>query len=90
VRNLDEASETTRIRQVLSAHARLPGSVNDLHEETDLYLAGMTSLAGVSVMLALEDAFDVEFPDRLLRKPTFASIRAIREALAQAVRDRPA
>jgi acyl carrier protein len=32
-------------------------------------------------MLALEDAFDVEFPDKLLRKSTFASVSAIREAL---------
>jgi acyl carrier protein len=33
-------------------------------------------------MLALEDAFDVEFPDALLRKGTFQTISAISEALA--------
>ena len=33
-------------------------------------------------MLGLEDAFDIEFPDRLLRKDTFASIDAIESALA--------
>jgi acyl carrier protein len=88
--NIDEATKTEHIRQVLSAHARLPMPVEDLGEETDLYSAGMTSLSSVSVMLALEDAFDIEFPDRLLRKPTFASIRAIREALAQAAREQPA
>ncbi len=34
-------------------------------------------------MLALEDAFDVEFPDELLRKSTFASVGAIRSALTE-------
>ena len=33
-------------------------------------------------MLALEDAFDIEFPDSLLRKGTFESVEAIRTAIA--------
>jgi acyl carrier protein len=37
-------------------------------------------------MLALEDAFDVEFPDRLLRKSTFESIGAMHAALDELVR----
>jgi acyl carrier protein len=41
----------------------------------------MTSHASVNVMLALEDAFGVEFPDAMLRKSTFASVSAIRDAL---------
>ncbi len=45
--------------------------------EDDLYRAGLTSHASVNVMLAVEDAFDIEFPERLLRKSTFASIAAI-------------
>jgi acyl carrier protein len=32
-------------------------------------------------MLALEDAFDVEFPDAMLRKRTFESIASIESAL---------
>ena len=32
-------------------------------------------------MLALEDAFDIEFPDALLKKSTFESIAAIADAL---------
>jgi len=34
-------------------------------------------------MLALEEAFDVELPDRLLRRRTFSSIDAIAEALVE-------
>jgi acyl carrier protein len=32
-------------------------------------------------MLALEDEFDIEFPDALLKKSTFETIAAIRDAL---------
>jgi acyl carrier protein len=52
-----------------------------LGDGDDLYANGLTSHASVNVMLALEDAFDVEFPDSLLRKSTFESIKAIRGAL---------
>ena len=34
-------------------------------------------------MLALEDSFDIEFPDELLRKSTFASVKAIEGALTE-------
>ncbi len=54
-----------------------------LDSTADLYELGLTSHASVNVMLALEDAFDVEFPDELLRKSTFASVGAIRSALTE-------
>ncbi|KLL94017.1 acyl carrier protein [Rhodococcus sp. IITR03] len=54
-----------------------------LDPAADLYELGLTSHASVNVMLALEDAFDVEFPDELLRKSTFASVGAIRSALTE-------
>lgn len=70
-----------KIRGVLEAHGRLPVGVDTLSDTEDLYESGLTSHASVNVMLALEDEFDVEFPDALLRKGTFESVAAIREAL---------
>ncbi|MGH8989161.1 MAG: acyl carrier protein [Acidimicrobiales bacterium] len=72
-----------RIRDLLTEHARLPLDVDHLGEEDDLFQAGMTSHASVNVMLALEDAFDVEFPESMLRKSTFSSIGALRRALGE-------
>ncbi|MGN6501854.1 MAG: acyl carrier protein [Pseudolysinimonas sp.] len=69
------------IRGVLDAHAKLRGPAAGLADTDDLYAAGMTSHASVNVMLALEDAFDVEFPDELLTKHTFCTIATIRDAL---------
>ncbi len=43
----------------------------------------MTSHASVNVMLALEDAFDLEFPDRMLTRSVFESISSIRAALSE-------
>jgi acyl carrier protein len=69
------------IREVLKEHGRLPVEIDSLSDTDDLYESGMTSHASVNVMLALEDEFDLEFPDALLRKGTFESVAAIRAAL---------
>jgi len=70
-----------KIREVLDAYGRVPVLASNLRESDDLYQRGLSSHASVNVMLALEDAFDVEFPDSLLRRDTFRSVESIREAL---------
>jgi acyl carrier protein len=70
------------IRQILKEHGRLSVDATTLGDDADLYKAGMTSHASVNVMLALEEAFDVEFPESMLRKATFESVAAIRSALS--------
>ena len=70
-----------RIRRILNEHARLSVDTTTLAGDADLYNAGMTSLASVNVMLALEAEFDVEFPDQMLRRDVFESIAAIEAAL---------
>jgi acyl carrier protein len=72
---------TDAIRTVLAEHGRLPVPPESLKEEQDLYQAGMTSHASISVMLGLEAAFDVEFPDHMLTREVFSSISSIRSAL---------
>ena len=74
---------TDEIRTVIREHARLAVDADTLADDADLYAAGMTSHASVNVMLALENAFDVEFPDRLLKRSSFESITAIASALAE-------
>lgn len=69
------------IREVLTAHGHLAAPVDAVRDGDDLYQRGLSSHASVNLMLALEDAFDVEFPDSLLRRDTFRTIASIREAL---------
>ncbi|WPB56642.1 acyl carrier protein [Xylophilus sp. GOD-11R] len=76
-------STTDDIRQILKDHGRLSADVATLAEDSDLYQAGLTSHASVNVMLALEGKFDIEFPDRMLKRGVFGSIAAIREAIEE-------
>jgi len=71
------------IRKVLADHGRLAVDASGIDRDADLYEAGLTSHASVNIMLALEDAFDLEFPDRLLKKSTFSSISAIEGAITE-------
>jgi acyl carrier protein len=79
-------SDLAAIRDILAQHGRLSVHVKQLKDDSDLYYAGLTSLATVNVMLALEDRFGVEFPDALLSRKTFTSLESIAEAVAELVR----
>lgn len=72
-----------QIRALLAEHGRLGIDVSTLGKTTDLYRTGLTSHAAVNVMLALEDEFDIEFPERMLTKQTFQSIESIQQALEE-------
>jgi len=72
-----------RVRTLLKNAGWLQADIETLADDADLYAAGLTSHATVNLMLALEEAFDIEFPDRLLRRRTFSSVDAIAEALVE-------
>ena len=74
-------ADLDKIRIILKEHGRLSRDVEALAPEADLYQAGMTSHASVNVMLGLEAAFDVEFPDSMLKRSVFQSVSAIATAL---------
>lgn len=69
------------VREIVNQHGKLSTATENLNMDDDLYNAGLTSLATVGLMLALEDEFDIEFPDSLLNRKTFSSIRSILEAV---------
>lgn len=74
---------TEKVRNILTQHGRLSSEVNTLENDSDLYNAGLTSLATVGLMLALEDEFDVEFPDSMLSRKTFGTIESITDAIEE-------
>jgi acyl carrier protein len=75
-----------RIRDILSAYGRVAVDPREVDSQADLYELGLTSNASVDVMLALEDAFGIEFPDEVLKRSTFASVRNIEEVVAGLVK----
>ena len=72
-----------QIRQVISEHGHLSVDMDSLADDADLYQAGMTSHASVNVMIALEDTFDVEFLDSMLKRSVFESVDSIAAALQE-------
>lgn len=79
---------TDEIRNILCEVGQLATPVEQLADDADLFAAGLTSFATVNVMLAIEDRFDLEFPDKLLKRDSFRSIatldRVVRELQAGA------
>lgn len=76
------------IRELIKKHAGLPVNADELADGADLYAAGLSSFASVQLMLALEEKFDIEFPDNLLNRKSFASIEAIERTVASIFENR--
>ncbi len=65
------------VRRALAEHGRLTVDARAVDTDADLYALGLTSHATVNVMLAVEDELDVEFPDSVLNRSTFATVGSI-------------
>lgn len=72
-----------RIRKLIAERKIVSVDVSSLADTDDLYVAGLSSFASIQFMLALEDAFDIEFPERMLTRKTFASIEAIDRSVSE-------
>lgn len=79
----ETASVRDRIRKAIKYHARLSLDIEQLEDSSDLGDAGMTSHANVMLMLALENEFDLEFPDEMLSRNVFESVNSIAAAITR-------
>lgn len=77
-----------KIRELIGKHSGIDPS--SLKDDSDLYDAGLTSFASVQLMLGIEDMFDIEFPENLLNRRTFATINSIAAAVASITGDEEA
>ncbi len=76
------------VRRVVASHGRLSVDVAGVGAQDNLFRLGMTSHATLNVMLALEEAFDIEFPEELLEGPIFESFSSIENAISGLVDQR--
>ncbi|HWC90537.1 MAG TPA: acyl carrier protein [Pirellulales bacterium] len=81
-----QSEATAMIREIVSQQNCLQADLATLSDDSDLYAAGLTSLATVGLMLAIEDRFDIEFPQRMLGRATFRSVTTIAEAVSELVK----
>lgn len=70
------------IRDVLNQVEALSGRVEAIGDDDDLYDGGLDSFGSVQLMLALEERFGIEFPDHLLTRRSFSTIRMVRDTVA--------
>lgn len=77
-----------QVRSTLRDHGRIATDIDLLADDSDLYKAGLSSQATVNLMLALEEVFDVEFPDSMLHRAVFESIGSITAAVASLISER--
>ncbi len=73
----------SEIRRILAENGRLAVSVDRLDDKSDLFAAGLNSLAIVNVLMSLEETFDIELPDDKLSRRSFASIETIRSVVEE-------
>ncbi|WP_091911796.1 acyl carrier protein [Chitinasiproducens palmae] len=69
------------VRRVVSDAALLEVPLDALDDNADLYSAGLASMTSVRVMVALEDEFGIEIPDRLLTRKLFRNIASLTDAV---------
>jgi acyl carrier protein len=75
----DRVSTTARdhITGIVEALLAKRGGVSAIAADQSLTGAGLTSLDMVNLMLAIEDEFDIEIPQRQMTPANFRSIAAI-------------
>lgn len=71
------------IRDTLKSVAALTEVVDSLGEDDNLFDKGLDSFGSVQLMLALEERYNIEFPDNLLNRRSFSTIRIIVETVSK-------
>jgi acyl carrier protein len=76
-----------RIIQIIMKSDVLPSDASLADAESNLWDSGMDSLASVRLLVLLEDAFTVEFPDELLTRDTFSTVRRLASIIGELERE---
>ena len=74
-----------RVRAIVASMNLVPVPLDGLAEQDNLFDAGMTSFGSVQLMMAIEEEFDIEFPNSLLTRKTFATLDGLNAAVEQLV-----
>ena len=77
-----------RVRTIVGSLNLLPVPVDGLSDQDNLFDAGITSFGSVQLMMAIEEEFDIEFPNSLLTRKTFATLGGLISAVEQLVSEK--
>lgn len=71
------------IRETLKGVPNLSETIDSVGEDENLFDKGLDSFGSVQLMLALEERYNIEFPDNLLNRRSFSTIRIIVETVSK-------
>lgn len=81
----DMAEIETALREIIRTDGKVTVPAARIQPQDDLFKLGLSSLATVNVMLAIERRFDIEIPETFLNRETFRTIGAL-AAMVQGLR----
>lgn len=61
----------------------IPAHLAQADDKADLFEHGLTSFMATQVLMGLEEAYDITFPDELMRRDTFSTIDRMRRVVAE-------
>jgi len=79
----EEPMQSDEIRDLVLTQARLPQGSESVSDTTNLNDAGLTSLARINVIIAIEDHYQITFEDELLTRENFKDIQSISKLVKQ-------
>ncbi len=65
------------LRRIVQTQGKFGVSAARIKPDDDLYGLGLSSLATVNVMLAIETSFDIEIPDEALTRDMFRTVASL-------------
>ena len=74
---MNEREKVQAVRRILDTHGRLTVEARLIRQNDDLFAKGLTGLAAVDVLLALEPIFGVTVPSTMMSRRNVGSIDAI-------------
>jgi acyl carrier protein len=81
-----ESSLAETVSDVVRRHLPNGESLGEIDENAELQLLGLDSMKSISMLLELENAFGITFPDDLLSPENYQTLRALK-ALVLSVRN---
>ena len=73
----DRETLMQQLRECVSAISTHPDLVAELHEDSGIVQARVSSLAMISLIFSLEERFDIEIPDTALTPTNLYSLRSL-------------
>lgn len=73
----NQADINAQVRALMSQRLKIPGDRSVIADDASLRDAGLDSIAILSLVVGLEDEFDLEIPDRDVVLDNFGSVDGI-------------